>query len=272
MYGGKVPQSLTCNLQAFISVLKSLTSPPQVPRCVFGATAMNYIEIKKENDRIYSENKHRYTMCSQTFSEISPTPEVQRKKVFRISENTEKLTSTGCILAHTNEGRITALNFANAMYAGGGYVLGGNAQEESLCRSSMLYYTIKTQYEYYRANRKHILPDYTDLMIYSCDVPVIRDESGSLLEVPQKCDFITCPAVNRTFAKFMFSQKNIDLKMKKRIEKIIFLAVENSPDILVLGAFGCGMFGNKREKVFPMFEEAVNRYVPDEIRVIFAVP
>lgn len=45
--------------------------------------------------------------------------------------------------------KIIALNFANAMYADGGYILGGNAQEESLCRASMLYYTIKTQKRFY---------------------------------------------------------------------------------------------------------------------------
>ena len=44
------------------------------------------------------------------------------------------------------------------------------------------------------------------------------------------------------------------------------------PDVLVLGAFGCGIFGNKREKVLPVFEEMINSFVPEDIEVIFAIP
>ena len=41
---------------------------------------------------------------------------------------------------------------------------------------------------------------------------------------------------------------------------------------IVLGAFGCGMFGNRREKVLPVFEEMINSYVPEDIEVVFAIP
>ncbi len=165
-----------------------------------------------------------------------------------------------------------ALNFANAMYPGGGYVLGRNAQEESLCRASVMYYTIKTCKKYYRKSRLHILPDYTDVMIWSENVPVIRNDKGDLLQTSLKCDFITCPAVNRNFAKFMMKGKRIDRIMRKKIERITTLAVMKKPDVLILGAFGCGMFGNKRKKVFPVFEEMINKYVPENIEVIFAIP
>lgn len=70
----------------------------------------------------------------------------------------------------------------------------------------------------------------------------------------------------------MFSERNIDRKMYGRIKRIITLAVMKSPDIVVLGAFGCGMFGNKQKKVLPMFEELINKYVPDNIEVFFAIP
>ena len=70
----------------------------------------------------------------------------------------------------------------------------------------------------------------------------------------------------------MFSEKKITAIMKRRIEKIIALAVSHNPGIIVLGAFGCGVFGNKRKTVFGIFEEVINNYVPDNIKVIFAVP
>ncbi|MDE5584262.1 MAG: TIGR02452 family protein [Ruminococcus sp.] len=231
---------------------------------------MNNMKIKRENDCIFREN--RFDMISETFNDIAEIPEIKREKYFSVSGHTERKTTIQAITDHAEQGKIIALNFANAMYAGGGYVLGGNAQEESLCRASMLYYTIRTQKEYYRRNRLHILPTYTDTMIYSENVPVIRNENGKLLEKSVLCNFITAPAVNRTFAKFMFSDRKINNIMYSRIKKIIMLALLKKPDIIILGAFGCGMFGNRRETVFTMFEEIINKYVPDGVEIIFAVP
>ena len=108
-------------------------------------------------------------------------------------------------------------------------------------------------------------------MIYSHNVPLIRNENGELLDKFMSCDFITCPAVNRTFAKFIFSGKNINNKMSVRIKRIISLAVSENPDINILGAFGCGAFGNKRETIYKIFEDTINAYIPDNIKVIFAV-
>ena len=232
---------------------------------------MSNIGIKLENDRIF-KNGSFPDMVSETVTELSEPADVNRSKPYTINENTVKETTVQCILGNADDKRVIALNFANAMYAGGGYVLGGNAQEESLCRASLLYYTIKTQKKYYISNRLHVFPDYTDVMIYSENVPVIRSDRGELLEKQLKCDFITCPAVNRSFAKFMMSGKRIDRIMRTRIKRIITLAVMKKPDVLVLGAFGCGMFGNKREKVLPVFEEMINSYVPEDIEVIFAIP
>ncbi|MDE6664760.1 MAG: TIGR02452 family protein [Ruminococcus sp.] len=229
------------------------------------------MKIKSDNDRIF-KNGDFHKMISETVFSVSEIPEIKREKYFSVAENTIKTTTIQAVLDRAGHGNITALNFANAMYAGGAYVLGGNAQEESLCRASMLYYTIRNQKDYYRKNRLHILPDYTDTMIYSENVPVIRNENGKLLEKPVLCNFITSPAVNRTFAKFMFSDKKINNIMYSRIKKIIMLALEKKTDILILGAFGCGMFGNKRETIFPMFEEIINKYVPDSVEVIFAIP
>lgn len=231
---------------------------------------MGNLKIKRENDRIFKSGNF-CEMHSETIAELAEPVEIRRKEPFVIAEHTEKITTIESILVHS-EKKVIALNFANAMYPGGGYALGGDAQEESLCRASLLYYTIKMQKQYYRKNRLHILPDYTDLIIYSENVPIIRNDRGELLKEALSCDFITCPAVNRTFARFMFSERNIDRKMYGRIKRIIMLAVMKSPDIVVLGAFGCGMFGNKRKKILPMFEELINKYFPDNIEVFFAIP
>lgn len=209
-------------------------------------------------------------MFSETVFSVSGNS-IEREKYYSVSEHIEQATTIQAILKYSKQ-KVVALNFANAMFAGGGYIIGGDAQEESLCRSSMLYYTIKEQKLYYQKNRLHLLPDYTDTMIYSQNVPIIRDSNGNLLETYVLCDFITCPAVNRTFAKFIFTDKKINDKMTVRINKIISLAASNNPDIIILGAFGCGVFGNKSETIFRIFENAINSFVPDDIKVIFAIP
>ena len=232
---------------------------------------MGNLGIKRENDRIF-KNGSFPDMRSETVLDLPDLPETERTVPFSVSENTVRENTIQAVLNCTGSGRVIALNFANAMYPGGGYALGGNAQEESLCRASLLYYTIRTQKGFYRRNRLHILPDYTNVMIYSENVLVIRDDRGVLLETPVKCSFITCPAVNRTFAKFLMTGKRIDRIMRTRIKRIITLALMKEPDVIILGAFGCGVFGNKREKVLPVFEDVINRFVPDNIKVIFAIP
>ena len=232
---------------------------------------MGNIAIRRENDKLFRNGSYP-DMRSETITDLPELPGINRGEHYSIADHTVKETTIQSVLRNADGRKVIALNFANAMYPGGGYVLGGNAQEESLCRASLLYYTIRTQKRYYRRNRLHVLPSYTDVMIYSENVPVLRDDRGTMLEKPMQCSFITCPAVNRTFAKFMMPGKKIDRIMRTRIKRIITLAVMKQPDVLILGAFGCGMFGNKQRKVLPVFEEMINKYVPDGIEVIFAIP
>lgn len=229
----------------------------------------NYLTIKRENDRIFLK-KHFPEMRSAYFAGAD-TDAVTRSEPFRVSDHTLQTDTISAILQYRGK-QVCALNFANAYCPGGAYILGGNAQEEALCRASMLFYTIRNVPEFYNRNRIHTLPDYTDGMIYSWHVPVIRDNEGTLLSAPVTCDFITCPAVNRTVAKLMMSADKIDAAMRNRITQIIALAANQHPEVLILGAFGCGAFGNKRETVYPMFEQAINQYLPEDIEAVFADP
>ena len=110
-------------------------------------------------------------------------------------------------------------------------------------------------------------------MMYSPNVPIIRDDNGKLLDGPLLASFITSPAVNRKVASKMFiKDKTINKAMDLRIRKILSLALENNPSVIVLGAFGCGVFGNKKEVVYKIFEDAINDLVPlESVKVVFAV-
>ncbi len=230
---------------------------------------MNNLQIKLENDRIFRCG-HFLDMQSETVTETTLSP-LQAPRAYRLSAHLIHADTISLVLRQEGK-RCLALNFANAMFPGGAYILGGNAQEEALCRASLLYYTIRTQSQYYRRNRLHLLPDYTDTFILSRNVPIIRRNDGALLDTPICCDFLTAPAVNRRFAALMMSKTHLDAVMARRITGIVQLAATHSPDVIIFGAFGCGVFGNRREQVYPMFEEAIRQYVPDEIPVLFADP
>lgn len=198
-----------------------------------------------------------------------------RTNRFTIADSTMKTDTIGCILTlrKTITGEIIALNFANANVAGGGYRFGGDAQEESLCRCSMLYAAIAPHRAYYRYHHRHPTPLYSDRMLISPDVPVIRTMDGKLLANPVLCTFLTCAAVNRRIAKLMLiPNKPINNAMERRICGILAAMAARKPAAVVLGAFGCGAFGNRWKTVYPMLEAAVNRYLPDETAVYFAAP
>jgi len=67
---------------------------------------------------------------------------------------------------HQNGLRPAALNFANGIHPGGGFLHGARAQEEALCRSSALYETLvgDPMYVYHAARPR---PDSSDWVIYS---------------------------------------------------------------------------------------------------------
>jgi len=166
-----------------------------------------------------------------------------------------------------------ALNFASAKNPGGGFLSGARAQEESLARCSALFACLdgKEMYDFHRARKD---PMYTDYAIYSPDVPVIRDDDGTLLDDPYLCSFITCPAVN---AKVVLDRKpsrcaEIRDAMKTRVAKVLAIASIHGHEALVLGAWGCGVFGNDGREIAELFRAALNgQFAGMFSRVIFAV-
>ena len=165
------------------------------------------------------------------------------------------------------------MNFASAINPGGGYLSGSKAQEESLCRASMLYESLKKQNDFYKFNRENYTPLYNDRMLYVPNVPIIRNDTLELLDNYELASFIVSPAVNRrkAYSEGIRDEKLIVDIMSKRIEKIVKLAISKKPTVLILGAFGCGVFGNDREVVYDIFEKCIREFVPVEIKVIFAV-
>jgi uncharacterized protein (TIGR02452 family) len=169
--------------------------------------------------------------------------------------------------------RPAALNFASARHPGGGFLGGARAQEESLARSSGLYACLagNPMYDLHSGLRDAL---YTDYVIYSPEVPVFRGDDGTLLPAPYLVAFITSPAVNAkvVLERDRSRRKEIRLAMAARIHKVLAIAAAHNHDALVLGAWGCGVFGNDCQEIAELFHQALT--VPFRgvfTRVIFAV-
>lgn len=145
-----------------------------------------------------------------------------------------------------------ALNFANGKTPGGGFLHGSRAQEESLCWSSALYATLDGDPMYaFHSDRPE--PDSSDWMILSPQVPVFQDDQARTLEAPWLLDFLTAAA---PYAPTVGQPRSGDL-LEGRIHRALAVAASHGYDSLILGAWGCGAFGNDPDRTARDFRKAL---------------
>ena len=173
-----------------------------------------------------------------------------------------------------SEDRVLALNFASGTRPGGGFQHGAMAQEESLVYSSALYECIFGS-QMYKYNRASADPMYSHWTIYTPDVPVFRDENFMLLDEPYKCSFLTCAAVNARAVREKTPERAEEILgvMDRRIEKILSIAAHLHHRTLVLGAWGCGVFGNDPNEISMLFDMHLKGGFKGSFKkVVFAIP
>ena len=166
-----------------------------------------------------------------------------------------------------------ALNFASAESPGGGFLQGARAQEEYLARSSTLYSCLQHN-PMYAYHRTHQDPFYSDYVIYSPDVVVFRDDDGAMLAKPFSTAIITSPAVHAHGVRRYLpdQEERIGEVMWQRILKVLAVAVKHEHDSIVLGAWGCGAFGNDGYQIARLFKRALDvNFVGAFENVIFAI-
>ena len=232
------------------------------------------VEIFKEN-RVLSETKYFAETCRMkegTFfyedARLSIKEVKNREKEQKISFIKDDTAHAGWESKLNNPTkRVGILNFADALVPGGLVLYGEQTQEEAICRSSNLYESLLLGKDfYYNYNRSLNSQLYSDRLIYSRDVLIFRNNfTGELYENPQYVDVITCPSPSTK----LFNKNEFDELLCNRIECIIKSAYANSLDIIVLGAWGCGAFGQSAKDMGVNFAKVLSKYnVFDE--VVFA--
>jgi uncharacterized protein (TIGR02452 family) len=226
----------------------------------YTAPSGNIVDISKDLDfAIQNSILYRSELTEKKYKSITTTIEVTN----------ETTTQAATRLLKEGKTNLVALNFASARNVGGGFLAGAIAQEEDLCRRSGLYLCTKNKPMFYNEN---ILCDnclYTNNMIYSPDVPFFRDEHLQFLEEPYLMSIISAPAPNLNGAATIDPvalRKVIDY----RTYKILQIAEAYQHKNIILGAWGCGAFGNDPSMVATAFVQALLK-VPVFEHVCFAV-
>lgn len=158
------------------------------------------------------------------------------------------------------------LNFASYRHAGGGFVTGAWAQEEAICHDSTLY-NVLSQFEDFYAENEHTLNRslYTDRAIFSPGIIFSREGKQA------ECGVITCAAPNFSAARGRgVTASENEAALGQRVDFVISIAEEQCCDTVILGAWGCGVFGQDPTAVARLFKQ---RLAATTIkRAVFAIP
>lgn len=156
------------------------------------------------------------------------------------------------------------LNMASRNNPGGGVSKGSRAQEEELCRRSNLLYSLysyiskgKTLFDF-ENKESYPIPTYGG--IYSPGISIYRKpDTYGTYEEPFLTNVISVSGVlHPTYDPVTrFMQKSFARMTKEKIRTIFRIALLNKHSKLVLGALGCGAFGNPPEHVALIFKEVL---------------
>lgn len=184
----------------------------------------------------------------------------------------EATDSVSAMMHHAKEcqNHMAVLNFSSYKNPGGMFLNGSIAQEECLCHDSYLYNVLSEFetmfYDWNNKNKNRAL--YLNRGLYSPNI-VFQKDGNSVL-----CDVITCAAPNKSAAhryQKVTDEENTKV-LKSRIRFVLDIAKENHVDLLILGAYGCGVFGQDAKEVASIFKEYLNTTHKCFEKVIFAIP
>lgn len=205
--------------------------------------------------------------------------------------------------------KVVILNFASQDEMGGGYTRGANAQEEDICRVSTLYYYLNTTmgslfysthgqdsyipfdisgipkekldnisyenpvipFKLYDGYLRH----HNNIMLLSENITVFREPSTyKMLDKPYQIDVLSCAApINylKMYGDVSDPSIGMDINIiRAKIRLMLYVFKRRGYDNIVLGAWGCGAYGNDPNYVAQVFKEELSRYDFNNVR--FAIP
>ena len=163
---------------------------------------------------------------------------------------------------------ILVLNLANPVNPGGGVQKGSKAQEEDLCRRGTLtecLFSEKAQ-RYYEYNRSLKTYMGSDAIIITPEVEIFRDSRNELMDSTETVAVMTCAAPMLKLGIEGMTEDQYKDMIRHRIDGMLTVAAYLGYRELVLGAFGCGAFGNDARIVSDLFYQAFHAFDFDGLR------
>lgn len=165
-----------------------------------------------------------------------------------------------------NDPNICILNFANDERPGGYWGSGAHTQEDDI---------------FYRTDISTILTSRSDLypirefeIIYTPKMQILRSNEKSSYEWMDTPLPIAC--ISAAAYKFRRAVDHLDEKhaagMRMKIATVLTAAAEHNHDTLILGAWGCGSFGNPPDHIAELFKQTFAEFSGKFKEIIFAIP
>ena len=173
----------------------------------------------------------------------------------------EKTKEAGMLSVKTKK-PVLVLNLANPVNPGGGVRRGAIAQEEDLCRKSSLLLSLESQEAaaYYNYNKALHTYMGSDAVMITPQVEIIKDERGNLLTESVIVSVMTCAAPMVTRGMEGLTNEEYQDMVYHRICGMLKVAAHLGFERLVLGAFGCGAFGNDAHVISDLFFQALKEF------------
>lgn len=180
-----------------------------------------------------------------------------------------------------NRSKVLVLNFANFKYPGGKFLKGTFSQEESLCHISNLFTALcDCDSQFYANHRSNHFDDlYNSDCIYLKDVTLLKNLNGSFKKTLYTFDVLSMSAPN--YIKYMktvdssnqalqiSAYSTYEVALVSRIQDLmrVLFSLPVKYDAVVLGAFGCGHYGNDTKQVAHVFSSILsNLYISGATR------
>ena len=159
--------------------------------------------------------------------------------------------------------RLACMCLANADIPGGYWKHGESAQEETLFICTDLSLILADKAKYYPIREFEC--------IYVDGAKVLRDsEDFGMLEEPFNLDVVLCTGYDLIRSGTTFSKKH-RMRLRAKIETMLTSCIRHGAETLVLGALGCGKYGNPPADVAGVFRAVIEQYAGYFDSIYFAI-
>lgn len=220
---------------------------------------MNLIEVYQDT-LDYSKYLLNSITSKHNFSE-SLTKNDTELLIFNETNNIQVVNSdsVSALTEWCKIGKTAVLNMASHKRPGGGVINGARAQEECLFRCSNLGHVISTDFYPLQDNE----------LLWTKDAIFFKDVNYAYMK-DVSVDVITIAAPNLNGLGRFHKMTNYEELTKDKIRLMLSMAIKNNIDNIILGAWGCGVFGNKPDKMAKMFKDVLDEGYKFN-NVIFAI-